>query len=165
MVLRNIKTMYKGALDLGLHPYLCFASMGTGYTGFITLKVSYTHALEGGEREEVLVLKAWQPTPHSWQHICVHLRSDILNPRLSSLADSIDEIQTITVKQIDFDIDYSSYSYMDEVTISSSEVDIKRSPPAVHDNVRIEKVEVVTEDSSTVTITLVPWTCRLWLTA
>ena len=159
MVLENTVKLFGGSIEMKKSPYLCFASMGTGYSGKIHVKIKFTN-FEGSTTTEIAYIKVWDPVDTEWKYQCINLDTDLRNSRLSSIASLIPTESDIIVNDIIFDIDYSSGAYLDEITISANPVDILRSPPALlSDKTRLEKIVKKEESSNVFDLEFFPWTC------
>ena len=158
-VLENTVKLFSGKIELKKSPNLCFAAMGTGYSGDIHYKVEFTNFL-GSSVTETVKVKVWEPMENEWKYQCSNLDADLRNSRLSSIANLIPFDSDIVVNDIIFDIDYSSGAYLDEITISANPVDISRVRPALpSDNVRLEKIENKQSSPGIYDLQFVPWTC------
>ena len=158
-VLENVAKLFGGSLETKLNPYLCFAVMGTGYTGSLKLKIRFDDNNDD-TLTEWTTFYAWDPIETEWQYVCINLERDLRNSRKNPNSNKISPSSDIVVKEIYFDIDYSSGAYLDEITISSNQVDIKRYPPALQsDNIRLSKIVKKTISNNEFDLEFEPWTC------
>ena len=147
-------------INAGRTPKFCFAAMGTTYTGNVQLLVLWTDDNNRGRRDWMVVPNVWVPSD-DWSYSCIDMFDSARNETMTWIRPKENtkiEIQDIILQTGTVTGKY----YMDEITISSSDVEIVRKAPALAtDNVMVKEVTVSEgESAGTYEVAIVPWTCN-----
>eukprot|EP00090_Calanus_glacialis_P017096 TRINITY_DN2671_c0_g1_i4.p1 TRINITY_DN2671_c0_g1~~TRINITY_DN2671_c0_g1_i4.p1 ORF type:complete len:4502 (+),score=1148.36 TRINITY_DN2671_c0_g1_i4:1085-13507(+) len=148
-------------IDAKKYPWLCFATKGLSYTGRMSLLVLWEDQNENDRRDWVNIDGVWTPSD-DWSYQCLNMKESVMNPNITWVADQMASNSDIDIQDILLSVESKGKYYMDEITISNSEVSIDRSSPSLkNDNVMINTVVVTPADAAdSYDVAITPWTCN-----
>ena len=149
-----------GDINADRTPWFCFAAMGSSYNGNVQLLVLWTDENDNARRDWLVVPNVWEPTD-DWSYSCLNMYDSVKNETISWLRPK--QNTRIEIQDIILNTGYVTGSYyMDEITISSSAVEILRKSPALTTlDIMIREVNVAAgETEGTYDVEIVPWTCN-----
>ena len=146
-------------INAGRAPWLCFAAMGSSYSGSLNILYVYEDDLGNEKSTWMTIPSLWTPS-NEWSYQCIDMFATAKNTTISTLtpkANSKIEVQDITLGLGTVTGKY----YIDEITISSSKVEIERTKPALgSDLVMVKEVNVNPLSDTEYDLEIVPWTCN-----